>query len=673
MVVLKFLREKMLNYLYKAVSIFVLCCIVSACGGGGGSSGSSSSGSGSSGSTSASPSLKLSLVDALDVAVTNNIVTGSSSVYLRAVVKDAAGAAVKDKLVTLQVGNSSIVTLGQTTGLTNTEGVIKVPVSPTTITSNGATSLSAYATVGTVSVSDVIDVGTQQTSVSLANLTSSSSSLAPYGVTSVSVDVYVGGVLSKTGNVSVTFTKTCGAFSATTVVPDASGKASTTFDSTGCQTSTGSTAILGATALNLTGSAPSISIPVAAAVGSSLKFVSVSPSVIYTQQATFGTKQAAIKFKLLDSGGVAVPTASSVDVSLATAALNSGATFTNGSVTSSATQRYTTDSNGEITVLVNSGTFPTPLTVAATLVSNTSITASSGGLVVNSGRPSQNFFSLSATTYNIEGWNIDGTQTTIQAYVADRLGQPVPTGTQVSFITEGGQIVGNCSVVAYSNNTSGCSVNMISQAFRPTDGRVSVLAYAEGDEPFSDNNGNNKYDSGESFTSMGQPYLDKDESGVYDAGIDQLVTNPVGIGSSACPVKAVLSEEFYSSSVANTCNSTWGETLVRGQLVIVFSSSYAKLPFTFGAATPSGVNVTIEDVNGQAMPKDTVISAAVGGVSSTVCSVGSVTPSKVGNTNTVGGTTHAVVLTGSGCSGGTITVTATSPSGIQTANAVAIP
>jgi len=192
-----------------------------------------------------------------------------------------------------------------------------------------------------------------------------------------------------------------------------------------------------------------------------------------------------------------------------------------------------------------------------------------------------------------------------------------------------------------------------------------VLAYTEGEEAFIDANGNNQYDAGETFFDMGQPFLDSNENGVYDATSEQKIGDPsipgAGIGSTAC-----AAHPFLTANVANTCDGQWGGTRVRGELVIVFSTSFAAPP-TFFNVDSTGLSLTLSDQNGNAMPKGTIISAALSG--GTHCSLVEVIPPTVANgTNP---TVHRVIISkGSDptdtCSGVTITPKATTPKGNTT-------
>ena len=87
-----------------------------------------------------------------------------------------------------------------------------------------------------------------------------------------------------------------------------------------------------------------------------------------------------------------------------------------------------------------------------------SVTTLSNILVVSTGVPVQKRFSLSTSTGNCEGRDIDQVCSTVTATVGDQFGNPVPDGTAVSFITEAGLIGASCvtgSLPAQSLETTG--------------------------------------------------------------------------------------------------------------------------------------------------------------------------------------------------------------------------
>lgn len=271
-----------------------------------------------------------------------------------------------------------------------------------------------------------------------------------------------------------------------------------------------------------------------------------------------------------------------------------------------------TDTDGNVSVNVQSGSVPTPVWVRATTCTptNTAVSSQSNKMTITTGLPSQDFFSLSALYWNIEGLNFDNEPTKISVISSDRLGNPVPDGTVVNFITEGAQI--NPSSCATDKGT--CEVRLVSSAFRPTNGRITVLAYALGEESFVDfnkdgnavaTNNNNVYDPGEPFDDLGNIFIDNDESGSFDSG-EQEVIFKAG-NQSACtmakqtqvgntttwlqtassykdaipdPVTGQLAagKDYLNKLIRapwkdNTCDGAWGLAHVRRQKVIVLSDS----------------------------------------------------------------------------------------------------
>ncbi|GAB3773132.1 hypothetical protein GCM10028796_45100 [Ramlibacter monticola] len=660
-----------MNKKMKALASMVMVGALAACGGGGGSpgttpgtgsggSGSSGGGSGDSPSTPVdSASLALSLVNSSGAPVAGNAVSAGATVFAKALVKDASGALVQNKLVTFSAGQGSSVAFQPASGqvLTDANGIATVQVTPASATSAGAATLTATATVGGAAVSSSLDVQTSPANVSLAQMAAAQSSLTPFQNTTVTVNALVNGTAATSTPVAVGFTASCGTFSPATATTDSTGKASATFQAAGC---------LGGTA-TLTASAPGASpvqtqVTVQSPQATNVLFESATPSVIFTSAASSGDKQSTVRFKVVDAAGSGIGASTNVQVSLSAAAIASGVVFADTKTT--APKTVPTDANGEVSVIVKSGGFPTPLSVTAALASDTSVSASSSGLTVNSGRAVQKFFSPSASVFNMEGWDFDGEITNLNVRTADRLGQPVPEGTPVSFISEGGQVTASCTLTIDGNGKSGCSVQFASQAFRPTDGRVSILAFMDGDEDFVDINGNNRFDAGEQFTDMGQPFLDSDEDGA-PAATEQRVGNSSvagsGIGTNACSTGVI-------ENVPNTCDGVWGPTRVRARLTIVFSGSFAitatEDSSVFGTPSATGVTVNLFDLHGNPLPFGTSVTATVSG--GTNCVVREVIPATVPSTTTA--TSHRVIVAkgsspGDTCSGAELSMKSSTPKG----------
>jgi hypothetical protein len=651
--------------LTQRIAAMLLAAAVAACGGGGGSPGSTSGSGGNNGGgnggtgggNTGTPDVTLSLVDSSDAAITSNTVIAGVATFAKASVTDKTGAAVPNKLVAFSsTGNLIVFTPTSGQVLTDANGVARVQVSPATINTSGAATLSVSTTVDGTAVTDSMDVQTSPANVTLSNMVASQTSLTAFQSTGVSVDVAVNGQPAGATPVTVNFTASCGVFSPASTSSNSSSKAVTTYQPTGC--SGGAATLTAFTSVGTTTAQTTVNVQ--APTPTNLLFVSASPATIYTSVAAFGVKQSTVKFKVVDASGAAITAPTNVQVSLSTSAIASGVTFAD--TNSTAPKTVSTDSNGEVSVIVASGAVPTPLALTAVLVGNPTITASSAGLSVNSGRPSQAFFSLSASSQNIEGWQYDGELTTLNVLLADRLGQPIPAGTPVSFVTEGGQVTASCQVVIDANNKSGCTVSLVSQAFRPTNGRVTVLAYTEGEEVFVDANGNNKFDAGETYFDMGQPFLDANEDGTRELTEQKIGDASIpgsGIGTATC-----ASHEFQVANVAGTCDGVWGATRVRQQMVIAFSTSMGVA--VVNSANAAGINFTLMDQNGNAMPSGSSVSATLQG--GTGCGIDQIIPPTVPSTPNP--TVHDVLLAANGdnatCSGAKVTLRVTSPKGIQT-------
>ncbi|SDF93818.1 MULTISPECIES: Ig-like domain-containing protein [unclassified Duganella] len=360
-------------------------------------------------------------------------------------------------------------------------------------------------------------------------------------------------------NVVVTFTSTdkSAVFSAAngSVVSDSNGKATVQL-SPGAATSAGSYVItasatvstipLSASANYTVGSSPGTS-------GSQLTFVSATPQTIALKGTGGAGRQesAIVTFKVLDSGGNPV---AGQNVSFALNTTVGGITFTPASASSNAA--------GLVSTTVSSGTINTPVRVTATL--NGSITSLSDQLVVSTGVPEQNSFSLSAVIKNIEGGQFNGctapTGTVITARLADHFHNPAPDGTAVSFTAEGGSIDASCltgliqttqpdgSVLTTKGSPGECTVRFCAGNPRPADGRVTILAYALGEESFSDSNGNNRYDAGEPYTDLGETF--RNDRAVTDAnanGRDDAYTTGNAVRASG--------EQYIDSNA----NSSWDQ------------------------------------------------------------------------------------------------------------------
>ena len=520
-----------------------------------------------------------------------------------AIVTDATGATVAGKLVTF-TADATLVKFNPPSGqvLTDSAGVASIQLSPALVSSVGAGTLTAQATVGTASLQTSFDYQLSASNLGLQSLNVGTGALAAFGNRAVSVVATINGVPATNTPVQVTFSASCGVVSPATVTTNASGAADTTYTAS-LATCSGTNVTITATAVG----APSTSstIAVASSIATNVQFVSTTPQLI-NLDGSVGTTQAQVVFKVVDSTGNPLQ-----NKKLRLALSNSATGVSLNTLGNIAPVDLTTDSQGQVSAAVFSGTVPTSLNVSATLLDAgnlpTLITSNSNLLTVAVGRPVQRALSLAVQFRSIEGGSLDGSTTTVTLSMADRQGNPVPAGTQVNFVTEVGVMLPPvCSV----DTTSSCTVTLRSQGTRTRNGLVSVLAYVAGEEDFVDVNGNNVFDSGDTFTDLGRAFRDDNgasvtgANGAYSTGEFQVPR----VGAAVC-------------TPAGGCpgDGVWGAADVRIQTTVVFATSQAAIatssmvantPFTGSAPvtkTLNSVTVTVADLNGNSMPTGSTV------------------------------------------------------------------
>jgi hypothetical protein len=259
-------------------------------------------------------------------------------------------------------------------------------------------------------------------------------------------------ILFTTETVEVNFSSGCSGLTVPTANIDSpvatiAGIAQSTYLAQGCEGNdiVTATANAGGTVLSATGT-----VSVTSPDSGSIEFVSATPESI-SLKGVGGIESSTVVFRVRDTNGNVVA--------------NKGVNFSlNSEVGGIALSPPSaeTDSNGLVQTVVNSGTVHGSVRVRAELDEDSTIFTQSNLLVISTGIPDQDSFSLSASLFNPEAWNIDGTEVTITARLADAFNNPAPDGTAVSFTTEGGSIEDSCVT------TEGvCTVLWTSQNVRP--------------------------------------------------------------------------------------------------------------------------------------------------------------------------------------------------------------
>jgi hypothetical protein len=524
-----------------------------------------------------------------------------------------------------------------------------------------------------------VGIAVGSAAVTLHSLTLSQSSISAYGTSIVSAVVWVNGALA-TVPISVAFTSGCvgsGDATLTTPVTTILGTASSTYKDNGC--GLGSDTI----SATVTGATATVPITVAIPAANNMQFISAIPTIIGIKGSPL-PQSSLVKFQVVDSSNNGVP-AVVVDFSLLPVSAPGGITLSASSATS--------DASGYVTTSVNSGTVPTPVWVVAKVHSNPAILSQSNTLTITTGLPTQNFFSLSVQTFNIEGWSYDGVTSTLTIIASDRLGNPIPNGTVINFITEGSQITpASC---ATTNGT--CTVTFRSSASRPTNGRVTLLAYAVGEKSFVASSSDNIYTPGDIFYDLGDMYLDANEDGVWNTGETVITT---GSGVFACkthtgtPIPGVatpLPADYWNvPSKENTCDQTWGANYVRRSAVIVLSGSVPQISPTTVSMLSHCIktfDLTLTDINGNPMPAGTTVATAnnqvyytaSGASTQTKATVSILYGTPVVNTNDALGTTITLQVEADCSAGtpihypaGTVDITTTTPKSISHAITVTV-
>ena len=298
------------------------------------------------------------------------------------------------------------------------------------------------------------------TTLTFGTLSATPASIQAYGSTMLSVDVLAGAGKYTDQPVNVSFSSACvtaGKATLATTVPTNNGTAQTVYRDKGCA----SNDTITVSADGVAKSAPT-TLAIAPPSAASVQFVARAPSdqsiVIQGQGGNGRTETATLTFKVVDIFGNP----------LAGKQVN----FTPAPAPSRSTRPATPPTPAAAWSPPSTRARPpTSFRVLATLPDtgangNADISTMSDSVVVTTGLPVQRAFSISAGSFNVEGWNIDSTPstpaTTVQVLLADTFGNPVPDGTPIVFQTNMGAVgssdKGGCNTV-----NGGCSVEFRAQ------------------------------------------------------------------------------------------------------------------------------------------------------------------------------------------------------------------
>ncbi len=477
--------------------------------------------------------------------------TGASA---RVKVTDRSGAPISSALVMFS-GEGVMFGTSNDAVLTNEAGEASISVKPTDSTDTGSYQLSATTSYdGITATTPTYNFTLQSINVILTDVALASANLNSGASTNITLrtkdavnDIYQ-------NDVTVDFDASCGTFDSNSVVSSNQGNVTATYtaiDSNGnlCE---------GAQTINVTPtntqlSKQTVTVNIARVEASSIVYTT-SDKVQLGASNSGSSNSGRIEFTVYANGRPAAN--QQVEISKIFAPED----FSFVTLNNRTTQTVISDSQGKVVVNVYPGALPGPVEIKATLKSDSNIFALSKNVSVATGRATQNGFSISMSK-NVLANNVDGDIANITARLVDRVGNPVPNGTVVSFISEGGRVTPSCTTTNGS-----CDVEFSTQNPRPADSRITVIAYVEGDKQYTDINGNNKFDAGDILTqNIGDFFRDDNENNRYDQNLGEFVYRK---GASGAMCAASLP---YQPNILSTCDNGLAATL-RYQFVLGLAS-----------------------------------------------------------------------------------------------------
>ena len=540
------------------LSTIALCVLLASCGGGG-SEGYYSQGGNSNGSTTdngiETPTVAKLNITNVELLDSNNQETGALTILGASAsikVTDQNGQPISGALVTFSGENITFETSNAKV-LSNAEGIAKIGIKPTDETQTGIFKITAEAEFnGNSAKAGDTYVSVEPLKTTFSNLAVDKVNIDAGGSVKISLNT----VDSLTGvaqhNVQVSFKTDCGTFTNSTVSSN-QGLVETTYNaiSEGGQLCTGSQVLT-----------------ISANNGNTITTQNISINSIKANSLVYSSGE--VKLGAANSGSSAsgkveftvysnnLP-AKNQDVLVELT--NAPTDFSFITLHNKSQKVIKSNDDGKIVIDVFPGSLPGPVELKATLVSDTSVTALSKDVSVATGRVTQDGLSLSVSKNALQ-WDIDGDKATIVARLRDRVGNKVPDGTVVSFVTEGGSITPNCST-----SDGECSVVLQTQNPRPADNRVTVLAYVEGDKSYIDKDSDNLYTAGidELKSNIGDFFRDDNENTIFEAALGEFLYKRGAIGNTCAP------STFIQPNISGTCSVELG-AVIRQQLIFAFSN-----------------------------------------------------------------------------------------------------
>ncbi|SLJ85469.1 hypothetical protein [Psychrobacter sp. DAB_AL43B] len=593
--------------------------------------------------------LKISPMSLLDANGNLTRVVSTAGATAKVTVTDSKGNGVSGALVTF---NGEGVKFGTTNGavLTNAEGVATTSVVPLSSNDTSSYSLSATAKYEDMTATTAeYNYSLQSVDITLVSFSTGESVLESGASTIVTLQTKDTVTNQFQNDVTVNFSATCGSFENAIVSSSNQGNISSTYKAIGsngnlCE---GKQTITAVTANN-TSSAQSIEINIKAIKASNIIY-STNESVVLGAKDSGSSSSGQIEFTVYSNGVPAANQEVILDL------IKSPIDFNFISQGNRNPDTLKSDSSGRVTVNLYPGNIPGPVEIQATLKSDKSISASAKNIAVATGRPTQKGITL-ALEKNVLADNAIDTSG-VSVYLTDRQGNFVPNGTVVSFVAEGGTITPNCATVE-----GNCSVTFTSQNPRPANGRVSVIAYVEGDKAYSDLNGDNVYTAGidSLLDNIGNFFRDDNEDLKYNPGEfvykrGALPDNAKQVSCAASTLSQPNLPNFVleNINIPTTCDDSLA-TVLRKQIIMGVANDTPT--FYNYRVTPEAISFEMygNSLRTVSMPSGTTLSLAVNDKTpnnNLSCESdivdGNITVPKLVNLNRVDGTTNQNFFEGS--------------------------
>ncbi len=497
---------------------FLTCALALAGCGGGGTDTIAPELPGSGGDNGGGPVTPISEVNITPITLidTNGNITRvitSTGASAKVTVTDSTGKPISSALV---IFSGEGVNFGTRNGavLTNEMGEANISVKPTDSTDTSSYQLTATTSVNNITATTpAYNFTLQSINVVLTDIALSSSNLESGGSTNITLKTKDATNNVFQNDIAVEFNTSCGTFDSNSLTSSNQGDVTATYkaiDSNGnlCE---GSQTIT-ITPTNTPTSRQTVTVNIAGVEASSIVYTTTEP-VQLGANGSGSSSSGQVEFTVFANGRPAAN--QQVEISRSFAPSD----FSFVTLNNRAPRIVTSDSQGRVVVNVYPGALPGPVEIKATLVSNTDISALSKNVSVATGRATQNGFSISLSK-NVLSRGADGDTATLTARLVDRVGNPIPDGTVVSFVSEGGRVIPNCSI-----SDGQCSVEFSTQNPRPVDDRVSIIAFVEGDKSYRDINGDNSYTAGVDslIRNIGEFFRDDNENNQYDSVLGEFV------------------------------------------------------------------------------------------------------------------------------------------------------